>query len=141
MTVQLRNLEKAEYLRVARACSEDVIKQFSKHNKVIEAITSKRFIKFKTNNLATEYWGYLGKERDYILIPCLYCSCPDFIINVLSKRIRDFCYHLVALEIARKKHMYRELSINERDLIIVIFEIITRSFSPYLRKLIYRTCK
>ena len=138
MTVQSKNLENTEYLQVARACSDDTLKQFSKHSKVIEAVTSKRFIKLKIKNLRIEYWGYMGKERDYLLIPCLYCSCPDFTINVLSKRIRDFCYHLVALELARRKHMYKELFIDSKDLVIIVFEIITRSFSPYLRKLIYR---
>lgn len=138
MTVQLKNLGNNEYQQVAKACSDDTINQFSKHSKVVEAISSRRFIKFKVENLRIEYWGYVGKERDYILIPCLYCSCPDFTINVLSKRIRDFCYHLVALEIARRRNMYKELSINHKDLAIIIFEIITRNYSPHLRRLIYR---
>jgi len=140
-TEKLRYLEEVSYRNASDACRDETLTQFSKHHKVIEAITARRFVRLviDKDGLINELWVFIGKERDYILIPCLYCSCPDFTINVLSKGVKKFCYHLVALEIARRSNAYKELEVEPNDLVKIVLEIVINNFSSYLRRLLYRT--
>lgn len=54
-------------------------------------------------------WIAVGRERDYLLLPeAPYCSCDDFYFRVLH-RLKPKCYHLEALEIARREKLYEEI--------------------------------
>ena len=128
------------YRRVREACSEEVIREYSRYDKVIEALSKRRFVRLilKNSDVPREYWIFLGKDRDYILIPCMYCSCPDFTINVLSRRSKNFCYHLVALEIARRSSAYRELQVGAQEFKKIVLEVLIDGMSLTIRKLLYR---
>ena len=47
-------------------------------------------------------WIVTGNERDYWIIPDIYCNCNDFYINVVSKNKYDACYHLLAKVLSEK---------------------------------------
>lgn len=81
-------------------------------------------------------YAFLGKEHDYIMIPYIYCSCLDYLIRVLGKRERKFCYHLLSLCLAINNDMTVKLREKEESAIyIAINEIMTSSRSKTLRQL------
>lgn len=54
-------------------------------------------------------WVIVGRERDYLVLPeAPYCSCEDFYFRVLHRQ-KPRCYHLEALEIARREKIYEEI--------------------------------
>lgn len=47
-----------------------------------------------------EVWIVVGRNREYEVIPRIYCNCEDFYINAIARRKIDLCYHLLAQAIA-----------------------------------------
>ncbi|MCD6509778.1 MAG: hypothetical protein J7L11_05255 [Thermoprotei archaeon] len=45
-------------------------------------------------------WIVEGHERDYLVIPFIYCDCEDFYLNVVIRRKDDICYHMLAQALA-----------------------------------------
>jgi len=43
------------------------------------------------------------RKRYYIVIPGLYCSCPDFLFSVVLRGNKDKCYHMLAVDLALKE--------------------------------------
>jgi predicted nucleic acid-binding Zn finger protein len=41
-------------------------------------------------------WAAQGENQEHMIYPKLYCSCQDFYKNVVIKKKREFCKHLVA---------------------------------------------
>ncbi len=41
-------------------------------------------------------WTAKGENQEHMIYPRLYCSCQDFYKNVVIKRNRDFCKHILA---------------------------------------------
>ncbi len=49
------------------------------------------------------------RKRAYVVIPGLYCSCPDYLFSVFLRGRRRACYHMVAAELAMREGKYRVL--------------------------------
>ena len=59
-------------------------------------------------------WVVTGNERDYWIIPDIYCNCNDFYMNVVSKKKYDACYHLLAKVLAeRLDHKYKTWNVKD----------------------------
>uniref|UniRef100_A0A7C1T6Y2 SWIM-type domain-containing protein n=1 Tax=Thermofilum pendens TaxID=2269 RepID=A0A7C1T6Y2_THEPE len=43
------------------------------------------------------------RKRYYVVIPGLYCSCPDFLFSVVLRGVKDRCYHMLAVDLALKE--------------------------------------
>lgn len=83
-------------------------------------------------------WFYVGARHDHIIIPRIYCSCKDYLINVMSRKRRRVCRHLVIQYIAEKNGLYRVVSINDPDTYMsIVNEIIDIGVSLTLRKLLH----
>ena len=41
-------------------------------------------------------WAAKGENQEHLIYPKLYCSCQDFYKNVVIKRNRNFCKHILA---------------------------------------------
>ena len=97
--------------------NEDLIKYLesifpNKTNDALEVI--KRGIKkkiYKPSNRTV--WTAIGKNNEYLLYPKLYCSCHDFYKNVVIKRKRIFCKHLLAQTICEALSNYEECEIKD----------------------------
>lgn len=59
-------------------------------------------------------WTAMGQNNEYLLYPKVYCGCIDFYKNVVIKRIRGFCKHIIAQVICEALDNY-QLSIIEDD--------------------------
>ncbi len=68
-------------------------KRLEKALKTIEEERVHKYIFEPSNKII---WVVTGNERDYWIIPDIYCNCNDFYINVVSKHKYDVCYHLLA---------------------------------------------
>jgi len=106
------------------------------HEKVRDAIFERRLIKITYGD--KELWFFRGKNHDYIIVPCVFCSCPDFQFNVLLRGTKQSCYHLLAQRLAVKRGAYVTLHIDcLEELNVIINEILHKNFSPHLRKLLF----
>lgn len=79
---------------------------------------------------------FQGEDEDYILIPFMYCSCPDFRIRVIAKGEKKYCYHLLSLCLSINNEMIDHLGTSEDNVIYTILEeIIKAGKSHTLRSL------
>ena len=59
-------------------------------------------------------WTAMGQNDEYLIYPKVYCGCIDFYKNVVIKRIRGFCKHIIAQVICEALDNY-QISIIEDD--------------------------
>lgn len=62
-------------------------------------------------------WIVVGKEREYQVIPGLFCQCDDFYINVVIKKKTRACYHLMAQAIADERGIFESYELLDSDFI------------------------
>jgi len=76
-----------------------------------------RVTKFVFQPSGTIFWIVYGHKfkNMYIVIPGMYCSCRDFIVNVKLRRLTSRCYHIQAREIAEKNRLYKEKTIEDKE--------------------------
>lgn len=80
----------------------------------VENYAVKRYI-FKPSTRTI--WIVVGKEREYQVIPKLYCQCDDFYINVVIKKKTRACYHLIAQAIAEERGIFESYELLDSDFI------------------------
>jgi len=98
---------------------EDLIKYLetifpNKSQDALEVI--KRGIKrniYKPSNRIV--WTAIGENDEYLIYPKLYCSCQDFYKNVVVKRKRIFCKHLLAQTICEALNNYHKNEIKDSE--------------------------
>ncbi|NHI93573.1 MAG: hypothetical protein EAX96_13885 [Candidatus Lokiarchaeota archaeon] len=73
-----------------------------RYEKALQAINEERVHKYIFEPSNRIVWIVTGTERDYWIIPDIYCNCNDFYINVISKNKYDACYHLLAKVLSEK---------------------------------------
>ncbi|MHA1255701.1 MAG: hypothetical protein ACTSPS_08905 [Promethearchaeota archaeon] len=59
-------------------------------------------------------WTAMGQNNEYLIYPKVYCGCIDFYKNVVIKRVRGFCKHIIAQVICEALDNY-QISIIEDD--------------------------
>lgn len=52
-------------------------------------------------------WTAMGQNDEYLIYPKVYCGCIDFYKNVVIKRIRGFCKHIIAQVICEALNNYQ----------------------------------
>ena len=55
------------------------------------------------------------RRRAYVVIPGMYCSCPDYLFSVFLRRERRACYHMVAAEIAEREGKFRLIRVEKEE--------------------------
>ncbi len=56
---------------------------------------------------------FVGEERDHLLVPPVFCDCMDYLMNVVMKRQRKYCYHMLSACIAEKEGLLREKVVSD----------------------------
>jgi len=107
-------------------------------SKAREAVYLKMLIKIIVKNHVEqkEYWIFHGRERDYIIIPKVLCTCKDFLIHVVPKQIKRTCYHLEAQALAEQTGKYRTLYLDEQTTNTILIEILKNEYSHTLRRML-----
>ncbi|MCC6034333.1 MAG: hypothetical protein LM567_02395 [Desulfurococcaceae archaeon] len=83
-------------------------------------------------------WVYMGRERDYILIPYIYCSCMDYLVRTVFLKTRSYCKHQLGLLVAIKKGLFKTITVTLEELYTIIDEILEKGFSITLRRKLYK---
>ncbi|MFX1356611.1 MAG: SWIM zinc finger family protein [Promethearchaeota archaeon] len=60
-------------------------------------------------------WTAMGENCEHIIYPKLFCSCRDFYKNVVIKRKRDYCKHILAQIISEALNDYKTLELNDQE--------------------------
>lgn len=102
--------------------NEDLIKKLedkygSKCQKAFEALLSMAVKKYKFVPSGRIVWIVVGKEKEYFVIPRIYCQCDEFYINVVIRRKSELCYHILAQAIAEKIGKYESFEVPDSDFI------------------------
>ncbi len=85
-----------------------------------------------------ERWAVIGRTGDYLVIPMLFCSCPAFTARFAVGLSDRPCYHLVAVELARRRGGYVDVSgrVDGKLLAQLVAELLYQRRSPTLRRLL-----
>lgn len=104
--------------------------------RAIDAVAERRLMKLFCRKGAdtVELYVFYGKDRSYILVPGMFCSCKDFELNVILRGVKGACYHLVSLEMARARNVLRVHEVGCETLKTVALELLLGDDSPTLRK-------
>lgn len=102
-------------------------------DRVWESLYEKRVLRLTCGE--TYFWIFSSRERDYLIIPKVYCGCMDFELNVIMRGSKKYCYHLITQYIAESRGMFRELRISDELLKDIITEVLYVGRSNTLRKL------
>ncbi|HIQ23777.1 MAG TPA: metal-binding protein [Pyrodictium delaneyi] len=118
------------------------IRERGEEGKGAEAAAAREMRAVRVSASPVELWIVLGRESDYVVIPGTYCSCPHFTIRVVGQEIEEPCYHLVAVEIARRSGRYHDLSaaLDSEKLVDILLETIFEGRTRTLRRILYQYC-
>jgi len=70
-----------------------------KSNDVLEVL-KRGIIKYIYTPSNRIVWAAKGENQEHLIYPKLYCSCQDFYKNVVVKKKRKFCKHILAQTIS-----------------------------------------
>lgn len=117
-------------------CSEQILNMFKEHDKVVEALSEQRFLLLTHRDL--KFHIFRGSKRDYIVSPCRLCTCEDFVLNYIGKLRKNPCYHVVGFRIAELYNKVIEIKVDLYTLSDILEEIISKSTSFTLRKILIK---
>ena len=69
-----------------------------------------KYLYYPSNRIV---WAAKGENQEHMIYPKLYCSCQDFYKNVVIKRKRDFCKHILAQIISEALNSYKEVKLED----------------------------
>ncbi|MEM1541343.1 MAG: hypothetical protein QW101_02290 [Ignisphaera sp.] len=115
-------------------CGEQILNKFTGYDKIEEALNNRRFIVIKCRGF--KFYVFKGLKKDYIVAPCRFCTCDDFVVNYLSRKRENPCYHVVGFKIAETVNKVVELEVDPKILAKIVEEVIYDGFSSTLRKLL-----
>jgi predicted nucleic acid-binding Zn finger protein len=58
-------------------------------------------------------WVAKGENQEHLIYPKLFCSCQDFYKNVVVKKKRDFCKHILAQIISEALNKFEAISLED----------------------------
>ena len=94
-------------------------------SRIVEVLASKRIKKIYMGTKSIECYIFEASKESYIVIPAKLCTCIDFMINVAMKCLKTYCYHILAVEYARRSGKYAIIDIDKLDESLkMIFKII-----------------
>lgn len=120
--------------------SEDLLEKFVlKYGELfwraIKAVEERRVKKYVFKPSERCLWVVVGKRRIYLVIPDFYCSCDDFYFNVVTRKKRQTCYHILARKIAEALKLYEIINLDDESYRNILNEIklykTNRGKSPY----------
>jgi len=85
-----------------------------KSTKVIEVLKRgiKKYIYNPSNRIV---WVAQGENQEHLIYPKLYCSCQDFYKNVVVKKKRKFCKHILAQIISEALNEFTAVTLDDHQ--------------------------
>jgi len=81
--------------------------------KGFDAVKEGKVKKYVFEPSGIEFWIVVGKKAEYIIFD-YYCSCTDFLMNVVLRGSIDACYHLIARYLAEALGEYEVFRVPDR---------------------------
>ena len=88
--------------------------KFKKADDLVKALAVKKYL-FKPSGRVV--WIVVGREKEYFIIPEIYCQCDDFYINVVIRKKVDACYHMMAQLMAERTGAFESFEVPDSDFI------------------------
>ncbi len=104
--------------------------------RALEALKERRVLLLIGKDSGQSAYVFKSKERDYLIIPRILCTCKDYEFNVVLRKIKPACYHLITAELAIRRGEVRKIVVDDEALNDIIYETIYEGFSRTLRKII-----
>jgi len=60
-------------------------------------------------------WAAKGENQEHLIYPKLYCSCQDFYKNVVIKKKRNFCKHILAQIISEGLNKFETVKLPDHE--------------------------
>lgn len=60
-------------------------------------------------------WAARGENQEHLIYPRLYCSCQDFYKNVVIKKKRKFCKHILAQIISEALNKFEKVTLRDDE--------------------------
>lgn len=86
----------------------------NKSQKVIEVI-NRGVSKYCYKPSNRTVWITIGEECEHLIYPKIYCSCQDFYKNVVVKKKRTFCKHILGQIISEALNIYKVMELDDDD--------------------------
>uniref|UniRef100_A0A7C2VBQ4 SWIM-type domain-containing protein n=1 Tax=Ignisphaera aggregans TaxID=334771 RepID=A0A7C2VBQ4_9CREN len=115
-------------------CSEKNVKSFETYDKVVEALASRRFVRVSSGTLILNV--FRGQQRDHLVVPCMFCTCEDYVLNYLERSRNTPCYHVIGFKIAETRGKLVRIDVDPGTLAQIVEEIMFDKVSATLRKLL-----
>ncbi|RWX72733.1 MAG: hypothetical protein Metus_1592 [Candidatus Methanosuratincola subterraneus] len=114
----MEELDRAFLEKLLGTKDQDVLEGYKpKIVKAIEAVENYAVKRYRFKPSMRTVWIVVGKEREYHVIPGLYCQCDDFYINVVIKKKARACYHMIAQALAEERGIFESYELLDSDFI------------------------
>jgi len=78
-------------------------------------VLKKGIIKYTYKPSNRIVWAAKGENQEHLIYPKLYCSCQDFYKNVVIKKKRKFCKHILAQIISDALNKFETVTLEDND--------------------------
>jgi predicted nucleic acid-binding Zn finger protein len=125
-----------DYREVPEAVSKMLLEP---PEKALEAVLERRVVRLRCrgDEERVELYVFHGRDRDYLIFPRRFCTCKDFELNVVVRRAKGTCYHLVAYELAVARNSLRDVEVGCETLFDIALEVLLTQRSPTLQRLLF----
>jgi len=76
--------------------------------RALRVVEEKKVEKYEFQPSGSVTWIVRGRQRQYMIIPKIYCTCRSFYQEVVIARESNMCYHLLAQQIAELRGLYEK---------------------------------
>jgi len=104
--------------------------------RALEAVREKRVLLLVSESSKRSMYVFKSRDRDYLIIPGILCTCKDYEFNVVFRKNKLACYHLIAAELAIRRGGVRIIHISDEELDNILYEVIYDGFSKTLRRIV-----
>ncbi|MFW9900803.1 MAG: hypothetical protein ACFFDY_05895 [Candidatus Thorarchaeota archaeon] len=94
----------------------------NKSTSVIEVL-KRGIIKYTYKPSNRTVWTAQGENQEHLIYPKLYCSCQDFYKNVVIKKKRIFCKHILAQVISEALNQFKIITLDDNKFKELISEL------------------
>lgn len=84
----------------------------NKSTNVIDVL-KKGIIKYTYKPSNRIVWTAQGENQEHLIYPKLFCSCQDFYKNVVIKKKRIFCKHILAQIISEALNKFKTVTLDD----------------------------
>ena len=94
----------------------------NKSTSVIEVL-KRGIIKYTYTPSNRIVWTAQGENQEHLIYPKLFCSCQDFYKNVVIKKKRIFCKHILAQIISEALNQFKSVTSNDNKFMDLVSEL------------------